>query len=145
MIGNIYFVKYNVPVSDCNKFCYMVNMQAVYHTGQKAYQLLDQLMDGCKAESEKEKIEIPKWGNKLTRKKEINDIIIYSALTIMLIVGIPSMIYFKKCQEKEDIKKAKIENEVKQYEQSLPEYSQYVATKEKINQYRDSLYRTESR
>lgn len=146
MIGDVYFVKCSVPVSDCNKFCYMINMQALCHMNHKAYQLLEQLMDICKAEVEKqEKIEIPKWGNKLTRKKEINDIIIYSALTIMLIVGIPSMVYFKKCQKKEDIKKAKIENAVKQYEQSLPEYSQYVTTKEKINQYRDSLYCMESR
>ena len=145
MIGDVYFVKYNVPVSDCNKFCYMVNMQAVYHTGQKAYQLLDQLMDGCKAESEKEKIEIPKWENKLTRKKEINDIITYTTLIIMLVAGSFSMVYFKKCQKKEDIKKAKIENAVKQYEQSLPGYSQYVTTKEKINQYRDSLCCMESR
>ena len=45
-------------------------------------------------------------------------------------------------EDKEKAKQSVIDNKVKQYEQALPYYNEYLKTKEQIGRYRDSLQST---
>lgn len=94
------------------------------------YHLIEQLMDVCKAEAKRRKTK--------ERKNLINDWFEDNApfLYISSLIGLAVCFFLTFYNEAE--KQAKIENAVKQYEQTLPGYQEY---QQKIANYRDSLER----
>ena len=70
----------------------------------------------------------------------LSAIAVLTGLSIYMIAGIIIPDSIK--ERKEKAKQIVIDNKVKQYEQTLPHYQEYLQTKEQIAYYRDSLQRT---
>jgi len=119
-------------------FYYAVNMQKVYDSRDKQFSLLEKLLDACKQEV------IIRQQEKEKKRKKDNIRFYVLILTIILFLSAVSAKLLKdiELQIQEKSKKEKIINDqVKQYEQSLPNYDEYKQTQEKIANYRDSLQR----
>ncbi len=69
----------------------------------------------------------------------IGTIVVLFCLSAYMVCGVIIPRGIKEKEEK--AKQAVIDNKVKQYEQTLPYYKEYLQTKEQITQYRDSLQR----
>ena len=83
-------------------------------------------------EEEKRNIKYNRFG--------IGAIVVLSGLSAYMMFGIIVPRGIK--EDKEKAKQSVIDNKVKQYEQALPHYNEYLKTKEQIGQYRDSLQST---
>lgn len=83
-------------------------------------------------EEEKRNIKYNRFG--------IGAIVVLSGLSAYMIFGIIIPRGIK--EDKEKAKQSVIDNKVKQYEQALPYYNEYLKTKEQIGRYRDSLQST---
>lgn len=83
-------------------------------------------------EEEKRNIKYNRFG--------ISAIVVLSGLSAYMIFGIIIPRGIK--ENKEKAKQSVIDNKVKQYEQALPYYNEYLKTKEQIGRYRDSLQST---
>ncbi len=83
-------------------------------------------------EEEKRNIKYNRFG--------IGAIVVLSGLSAYMIFGVLIPRGIK--EDKEKAKQSVIDNKVKQYEQALPYYKEYLQTKEQIRQYRDSLQST---
>lgn len=67
----------------------------------------------------------------------IGTIVVLFGLSTYMVCGVIIPRGIKEKEEK--AKQAVIDNKVKQYEQTLPYYKEYLQTKEQITRYRDSL------
>jgi len=67
-------------------------------------------------------------------------IAVFSGLTVYMVVGV--IIPRDREKAKEQAKQIIIDKKVKEYQQTLPYYQEYLQTKEQIIHYRDSLQRT---
>ena len=70
----------------------------------------------------------------------IGTIVIFSGLAVYMWAGV--IIPRERNRAAEPAKQTVIDKKVKQYEQTLPYYQEYLQTKEQIIHYRDSLQRT---
>ena len=70
----------------------------------------------------------------------IGTIVVLSGLTAYMVFGVIIPRDIKA--DKEKAKQTIIDDKVKQYEQTLPYYKEYLQTQQQIKQYRDSLQRT---
>ena len=109
---------------------FIKNKMYVHSDNEKICVLLDILFKFCQQEAIKREQD-----RKLSKK----DIAFLSAVAVLSVFLIIVAIGIREYAEKENIKKAKIENMVKQYERSLPNYNEYVLTQQQIQNYRDSL------
>lgn len=115
LVEEAFFVKNKIYVqSDNRKICV----------------LLDVLFKFCQQEAIKREQD---------RKLGKKDIIFLSGVAALFVFFVIMATKISEYGKKENIKKAKIENMVKQYEQSLPYYNEYVLTQQQIQNYRDSL------
>ncbi len=121
-----------------NYVYYVVNMQKVYSSLDKQFPLLEKLLDVCKQEA------IIQQQAKQKKRKWKNIRFHVSILTIIFILGAASVKLLKEIEREiqEKTKKEKIINDqVKQYERTLPYYKEYKETQVLIQNYRDSLTR----
>ena len=118
----------------CN-FYYAVNMQKVYDSRDKQFSLLEKLLYACKQEV------IIQQQEKEKKRKKDNIRFYVLILTIILFLSVVPAKLLKdiELQIQEKSKKEKIINDqVKQYEQTLPGY---LEQKQAVANYRDSLTR----
>ena len=141
---------------------YMVNMEKAFypHEHRDIIDLIDKLVTVCKQEVNKRQEEKvnkrqeqepgkQKEEKKAKRKKEEDkeQKIINIIGTIVLVAGFCAIMGYMtwdiyKQDKKERIKQNKIENEIKKYEKTLPNYKEYEQVKVQIQNYRDSLENT---
>ena len=76
---------------------------------------------------------------KHVRNLVIATVILYAA-SIYVTFGIVAPL--EEEQKQIQVKKAAIENQVKEHEKTLPHYKEYLETQKQIAHYRDSLYQT---
>ena len=128
---------WQISFNDIGDKWFYVNMQKSYSQfDEKIYPLIQQLMDVCKVEAERQKHEKE---IKAKRRKTRNVFIVGG----VIVVTFAGMVYMvrdiqKTVKEYRD-KQTKIENAVKQYERTLPYYNEYKQTQQQIANYRDSL------
>ena len=92
---------------------------------------------------EEKTIETEKVKEKFIRRQYyggLGAIVIFSGLTVYMWAGV--IIPRERERAAEQTKQTVIDKKVKQYEQTLPYYQEYLQTKEQIIHYRDSLQRT---
>ena len=122
----------------------------VYWPSSPAYQLIEWLYNLCKTEAEKReqqaKTEAEKREQqakiKAEKQRKIEKIVTIagiSAIIILVVAGAYEIAKQVKMNKQEQAKQIKIENEVKRYEQTLPNYKEYEQVKVKSQNYRDSL------
>ena len=109
----------------------------VYGSTEDIYPMIQQLFDVCAKEVKKREQKAK------TKEQKIINII----GTIVLVAGFCAIMGYMtwdiyKQDKKERIKQNKIENEIKKYEKTLPNYKEYEQVKVQIQNYRDSLENT---
>ena len=128
---------WQVSFNDIGDKWFYVNMQKSYSQFDgKIYPLIQQLMDVCKAEAERQKHE----KEIKAKRRKIRNVFIAGGIIIVTFAGMVYMVrdIQKTVKEYRD-KQTKIENAVKQYERTLPYYDEYKQTQSQIANYRDSL------
>ena len=122
----------------------------IYWQDSPVYQLIEWLYNLCKTEAEKReqqaKTEAEKREQqakiKAEKQRKIEKIVTIagiSAIIILVVAGAYEIAKQVKMNKQEQAKQIKIENEVKRYEQTLPNYKEYEQVKVKSQNYRDSL------
>ena len=132
-------------IYDCKMF---LVAQKVYgeHLDLDIYPLIQQLFDVCakevkKREQQSEKQAAIKAKNAY-RKGTIINVIGCCFTVIVLVAGTYAIVKLVNMGKQERAKQIKIENEVKRYEKTLPNYKEYEQVKVQIQNYRDSLENT---
>ena len=146
VINEIKIYPYNINLRHNCTFKYMhINLQNRYSDTDEIYKLIQQLIKVCKVEIKKREQEKAIAAAKNAKKQKRKHIVLGSisgALLVAIFAAAGYMIddIFKTI-DKERARQNKIENAVKQYEKTLPNYQEYKQTQQKIANYRDSLNR----
>ena len=146
VINEIGFWPVNINLRHGVTFKYIhVNMQKIYSDTDDIYKLIQQLISVCKVEIEKQEQEKAINAAKKAKKQKVKNIVLGSisgALLVAIFAATGYMIddIFKTI-DKERARQNKIENAVRSYEKTLPNYQEYKQTQLKIANYRDSLER----
>ncbi len=111
----------------------------VYWPSSPAYQLIEWLYNLCKTEAEKREQQAKIKAEKADRKGTIINIVGCCFTVIVLVAGTYAIVKLVNMGKQERAKQIKIENEIKNYEKTLPYYNEYLQTKQQIQNYRDSL------
>lgn len=108
---------------------YVINHVILYDNEPNAV-MLKKLFESCK--------DIAKQNDEFIKNLKFFAYAFCVSIPVMLCIGIALNINADK-------KEKKIEEQVKQYEQSLPNYNEYLQTKQQIEHYRDSLIHTRTK
>ncbi len=135
-IAGISFFKFNVGDDNAPLSCYYVNRQKLYSIAtEEVFKLCEKLFDAGQQEAVKREEETKIKLQKRMRLKTAVFTGIMTTSVLFLILCFKNI--YKEARRNEEINK-----QVKKYEQSLPNYDEYKATKDKIAQYGDSLKRS---
>ena len=128
-------------IYDCKMF---LVAQKVYgeHLDLDIYPLIQQLFDVCAKEVKKREQKAETKAKNAYRKGTIINVIGCCFTVIVLVAGTYAIVKLVNMGKQERAKQIKIENEVKRYEKTLPNYKEYEQVKVQIQNYRDSLENT---
>ena len=128
-------------IYDCKMF---IVAQKVYggHLDLDIYPLIQQLFDVCAKEVKKREQKAETKAKNAYRKGTIINVIGCCFTVIVLVAGTYAFVKLVNMGKQERAKQIKIENEVKRYEKTLPNYKEYEQVKVQIQNYRDSLENT---
>lgn len=139
VINEIYFFPLDISLSHCVTFKYMcINWQKVYDSTEDIYPMIQQLIDVCNVEINKRKTEEVINAAKKAKKEKIQKNIVITVLFALLCAGV---VCISAEIRKDMIKQAKIKEETRRYQKTLPHYNEYLQTQKQIQNYRDSLNR----
>ena len=140
-INGIIIAPMNINIYDCKMF---LVAQKVYgeHLDLDIYPLIQQLFDVCAKEVKKREQKAETKAKNAYRKGTIINVIGCCFTVIVLVAGTYAIVKLVNMGKQERAKQIKIENEVKRYEKTLPNYKEYEQVKVQIQNYRDSLENT---
>ena len=117
----------------------------LYSDSDDIYKLIQRLINVCKVEIDKREVEKAINAEKKAKKEKIKSVILIVISSAFIIATIAGTVYMVKdifkTIDKERARQNKIENAVRSYEKTLPNYEEYKQTQLKIANYRDSLER----
>ena len=119
--------------------CYYVNHQKMYNDeNREMYLLCKKIFDACEQELKTRKSQVK---IKEEKRKSRENVFLYITVGCFSVIMVVAMIGNMKSQKQQE----KIDNQVKKYEESLPNHDEYEDTKLQIEHYRDSLIHTRTK